>query len=207
MISLSKFYHIACINRAVAVAGVMAMCVFLSDAYAIGISDGKPDSVTILNPVVIPIQEVQDRLNARPQQPIEGIWELTGGGTIAIIHKDGDQGFVIEAIDSPDRSVMPGTEIGRISPTAVPTKYEATLYTKIYNGRTSSPKKIIMQLNDATHLSFVTIKKGVRVNLFRLIPYMFRGIVTPIDSKPENVNGAVRVGRPLKGKPITPRYL
>lgn len=151
--------------------------------------------------------EFRARMLTRPTLPIEGIWQLTGGGIVAITKNDDESGLAIVSIDCPDRSVLPGTVIGNLRQSAIAEKYEAVLFTGFSNGHPTSSKKIIVRLNDSSHLSFISVKRGVKINLFRLIPYMFRGVITPAESRADDMQGAVRLDRPVNGRSAKPRYL
>lgn len=129
------------------------------------------------------------RLAGRRLDPIEGEWSLTGGGDILIV-ADGD-GYAIEVVDSPDRSVLPGTVIGRARATAVASTYSATVVVDP-SDEGSRKNNFTLVLNDSEHLSFIGERKGLKVNPWRLLPYMFRGVVTPVDNRPDNLEGAVR---------------
>lgn len=144
------------------------------------------------------------RLSGRRLDPIEGEWTLTGGGDILIV-ADGD-GFAIEVVDSPDRSVLPGTVIGRATQSAVKGKYNASVVTDPASG-SGKMRSFTLVLNDREHLSFVENKKGLRINPWRLLPYMFRGVVNRVDTRADNLDGAVRHLPPGQSDREPRRYL
>ncbi len=130
------------------------------------------------------------RLSGRHLDPIEGEWSLTGGGDIIIVEQ-GDR-YVIEVLDSPDRSVIPGTVIGYAYETAVKGSYKATIFSILSGNSVDKSRDLILKLNDSEHLSFVEIKSGVKINPWRLLPYMFRGLIVPVNNRDDNLDGAVR---------------
>lgn len=153
------------------------------------------------------IDSVLRTLDCRADDPLIGRWQLTQGGEIAIAPADDMHGSLLMlVIDSPDRSIMPGTVIGLAIPSAVRGHYDAVFYNNP-GVKGSGTGKFMLMLNDASHLSFKSVKHGVKFNPLRLIPYMFRGVITSVDNRPDNHVGAIRVGRPDNYRLTTPRKL
>lgn len=144
---------------------------------------------------------------------IEGRWELTTEGAIEI-HRDTCAGnhpsqFIISIADSPDRSLLPGTVIGSCHKSAVANKYVGKIYSKYQNGKLSNLRQIIFNLNDPSHLSFIDNKKGVKLNIRRILSYMTRGALTyESNHSSDDLDGATRrYAAPSSHKPSRPRHL
>ena len=161
---------------------------------------------------------VRKAMQMRPLHKIEGIWTFpSDGGSIAIErHTDNTLRGEDDAIRyrmvvmrSPCRSLRPGTLMGCISATARPGIYAAEIYTSGNGGATlRNPKRFTLTLIDDAHLTFRQHSRRIKVNLWRLIPYMSRISVRLTDSDaPKDIDGCIRMfPRPLSG-PVEPRYL
>lgn len=156
--------------------------------------------------------EVCARMAAAPLHRVEGVWQIPADGGLLAIERaeraDAGTEYVMAVVAVSNRLLHPGTIIGRITPTAKPEVFEATLFTAVdRRGRPSRPKKFTLTLaNDDSRLEIRHIRKGVRLNWWRLFPYMFRGVVTPVDETPRDLDGCVRVF-PEPAVPANPRYL
>ena len=111
-------------------------------------------------------------------------------------------------IRSPHRRVRPGSVMGTARPTVKPGVYEATLNTRIAElGGLELPRQFLLTLNrDGTAMTIEPYKSPVKVNLFRLIPYLYR-VVKLQDSRPKGLDGAVRIYPEPTVNPLTPIYL
>lgn len=154
-----------------------------------------------------------ERLSARPLGRIEGIWRFPAGGAVVAIERygDGDTAtqFIMTIVSAPDRSLLPGTVIGTITPTSKPDTFKAQLLTSADApaGAPSSPRSFTLTLTDGdSRLELRHHRKGVKLNWWRLLPYMFRGVATPIDETPRDLDGCIRIfPSPSIGE--DPRYL
>lgn len=160
-------------------------------------------------------EDLETRLGELPLCPVEGIWQLPdGGATFAIEraepstdHSPGSLRMIM--VRSPWRSIRPGTVLGHLKPTARPGVYEARIYSALAQ-RTglNLPRPFTLKLNDrASMLTFEPFKAPLKVNLFRLLPYMYRRIIEPQKSRPDNLDGAVKIFPPTDSHPLTPVYL
>lgn len=134
---------------------------------------------------------------SRGSDPVEGIWEVGGDGAkIAITAKmPGSGSFDVTLLLSPVLDAPEGELIGTATSTGKPGIYEF----RLFNGKKSAlltKKKsaaFIGELDKPGQLSFRAFSKGKRLNLYRLVPYLFRiGIITE-DSRPSDIDGAVKV--------------
>lgn len=159
---------------------------------------------------------VKTRLAAMPLHSIEGIWQFTTDGALIVIERDNTAAPATDAltsyrmviIHSPARSVLPGTVMGHLSPTAKRGKYSAMIYTDSDGGsRLLKPKKFTLTLSDDSHLSFHKHGIKIKVRFWRLLPYISRlGIYTREDN-PRDLDGCVRVYPMPTSGPVEPIYL
>ncbi len=160
---------------------------------------------------------VERRLDSKPLHVIEGIWQFTTDGATVVIERDTGSGstfnqatrYRMVIMRSPVRSIMPGTLMGTLAPTAKRGIYSATLYTDSDGGsRLLKPKKFTLTLTDDSRLSFRRNGMKLHMRLWRLLPYLSRlGIYTTTDRSGEDLDGCVRIyPAPVNG-PVEPRYL
>lgn len=148
-----------------------------------------------------------------PLCPAEGIWQMAAdGATFAIVREDDasepmPRRLRMVMVDSPNRRVRPGTVIGHAVPTVKPGVYEAKLYTKIRElGGLDVPRKFLLTVGkDDSTLTMQPFKSPVKLNLLRLIPYMYRAVHLQ-QSRPDGLDGAVRI-YPYVPNPLTKTYL
>lgn len=127
---------------------------------------------------------------------IVGHWRMTGDADceFEIRPSQVDPGsYEMLVVSCADMSVQAGTPIGSLHSTPTPGRYLARI--------SSKPEKagarkvdVVVNLGDKGNLTFHTFRKGKRINLWRLLPYMFRVTIEREDARPEGVDGAVRVG-------------
>lgn len=159
------------------------------------------------------VDSVSARMSRQPLDPLEGIWELTADGAVVAIEREpslmrkSTATYRITALSMPDRSVAPGTLMGRAASTANARKFDAAIYTKIIDGRLQSPANFIISLSDDDRLSLTHYRHGIRLNLWRMVPYMFRYSVHSIDERPKGTDGMVRLYPHSEKSSQTPRHL
>ncbi|MCI9042376.1 MAG: hypothetical protein HFJ93_00445 [Muribaculaceae bacterium] len=144
---------------------------------------------------------------------IEGVWRLTApgnDGVLIAIERESPGDYVITVVEAPDRSLIPGTLIGRASRGSERGLYDSWMYT-------SSPISMLRGLrrrdftlklsDDGNRLTFRKHRSPLAVNLYMSIPYLF---IRPsirnerfVESTPQ---GAERV-YPVPLPPIEPIYL
>lgn len=156
---------------------------------------------------------VEMRLSEMPLSPIEGVWQMAAEGATFVIERAENSTDLAPAqmriviIRSPRRSVRPGTVVGHVVTTAKPAVYEARLYTS-FAPRTGliSAKAFSLEVKDDM-LVFTPFKSPIKVNLLRLLPYMYRRAISTQTSRPEGLNGALRLYPRSAAHPLTPVYL
>ncbi|MDE7143425.1 MAG: hypothetical protein K2N76_01345, partial [Muribaculaceae bacterium] len=87
--------------------------------------------------------------------------------------------------------------------------YEARIYTDFaVENRLGIPRTFTLHLaDDGAALTFKTRKSRLTINLFRLLPYMYRNVVSLRENRPDNLDGALRVYPPVASPRFGPRYL
>ncbi len=159
---------------------------------------------------------VSCRMAAMPLSPIEGLWQMANGdgALFAIVRAEPSTDIaparlMMVMVRSPWRSIRPGTLLGHLVATPKPGVYEARIYASLAQ-RTglSLPRPFSLVLGeDNALLTFKPFKSPLKVNLFRLLPYMYRRVVTLQDSRPEGLDGAVKVYPRPAAHPLSPVYL
>lgn len=161
------------------------------------------------------VGKIRERLASMPLHHIEGIWEFTGQGFTVAIEREGadsgdfsanPEGYRIYLIQAPNRALRPGTVIGHVSRSASEGVYDARIYTKSVGSRMSAPKGFTLKLDDNdSRMVFEQKRSAFSVNLWRLLPYMWRYTVRPNHTSTPT-EGCIRVF-PVPDLPFEPVYL
>jgi len=161
---------------------------------------------------------VISRMTSAPLHRVEGLWRFPAdGGTIAIEHCNlSSSGTLAEAytyrmviIESSNRNLRPGTIMGYLWATSKRDIYQARIYTSASDDGTclSGLKPFTLTLSDQdSRLNFKAHRKALKLNLWRMLPYMFRFSVSKVDDTPRDLDGCVRIF-PRPAIPAEPRYL
>lgn len=162
---------------------------------------------------------VRVRLAEMPLHIVEGIWEFASEGTLMAIERvDGSAVsgrtatatlYRMVVVRGADMALRPGTVMGYLATTSKRGVYDARIFTSRSDDGTtlSSPGTFTITLTDED--SRLTIKeygKSYIFNWWRLLPYMYRYLVTRRDRPSGDLDGCVRVF-PEPARPIEPVYL
>lgn len=161
---------------------------------------------------------VRNDMQRRALHRIEGIWSFPSNGARIVILRHTDQTtsgsedamhYRMIVLTSPCRSLRPGTVMGYLSATAKPGVYAAEIYTSGDGGATlRNPKSFTLRLVDDTHLTFQQHSRKIKMNIWRLLPYLSRISLRIADSDaPKDVDGCVRVFPHSFSGSSEPRYL
>lgn len=159
------------------------------------------------------VDSISAKMSRQTLDPVEGLWELTADGAVVAIEREpsttrrSTATYRITAVSMPDRSVAPGTLMGRAVSTADARKFDSLIYTKSVGGKLQSPAGFIITLYDDDRLSLSHYRQGVRFNLWRMVPYMFRYSVSSIDERPKGTDGMVRLHPRSQKSASSPRHL
>ena len=158
---------------------------------------------------------VTQRMASLPLHDIEGVWEFAGEGSIMAIERVDDThgaGTLYRMVNvrSTDISMIEGTVMGYLTPTAKRGQYDARIYSSRTDDHTllTRPSKNLIILSDeGSRITFKPYGRKFRFNWWRLLlPYMYRHLVTPMENNPGDIDGCVRV-YPTPAVPLNPVYL
>ncbi len=129
-----------------------------------------------------------------------GVWrQMPAGAIFEVAPIAGRQGeYTMSLLTSDDLTILPGTHFGTMRATAEPGIYDAELFLDPKNAGTqrNNRKKrrftISVDLH-AARMHFKEYKSRFTVSLWRLFPYLFRFSVKYEDTRPEGLDGAVRI--------------
>lgn len=159
------------------------LCFFLIIAAVIATTCPRPACQT----AVVTLDDVQT------VDDVEGYWELTAGGALLEFRRTpGKSGsYDIFLIDSPDYTVVPGTKLGSMDATAVAGKFDVILAADPRRGPGGKSRRFIFDIENGK-LRMSAYKVGKTVNIYRLLPYLFRVGIRDTGNRPEGIDGAIR---------------
>lgn len=137
---------------------------------------------------------IEERMDIEASSPIEDVWKLVATGGLIAVERVEPRGADVGSADcyrmvvlrAPDRAVRPGTVMGYLQPTAAGDTYEAKIYTDTDGDGTLRGAKSFRVVVSEDAMQFYRVRSGLSVNIFRLLPYMFRRAV---DYRPDDHNG------------------
>ncbi len=137
---------------------------------------------------------IEERMDIEASSPIEDVWKLVATGGLIAVERVESRGADVGSADcyrmvvlrAPDRAVRPGTVMGYLQPTAAGGTYEAKIYTDTDGDGTLRGAKSFRVVVSEDAMQFYRVRSGLSVNIFRLLPYMFRRAV---DYRPDDHNG------------------
>lgn len=147
------------------------------------------------------------RFDGRTLTPIEGVW-LWNNGALVSIAADSRGQIVLTLEDSPDPFIVTPVVIGTGKFGGIEGTYDVEL--KVSSNLSERKNKFkkarfILKLTDKGRLSLSPYSTGLKINAWRLIPYLFRFSVSE-NKEPNNKDGAIRVWPPY-GSPEFPIIL
>lgn len=133
-------------------------------------------------------------MEGRVPDPVEGIWRVAGEKSLIGIRPSGPDRYELVSIDCEAPAVLPGTVIGYASATARPRTYDADIFTKIYDGVLRKSSRFLISVSDdGNRFTLRQYRQGKTLRLWRLIPYLFRYSISSVDTRPEDLDGCIRV--------------
>lgn len=138
-----------------------------------------------------------------------GLWELTESGATVAVTPDEDGTFFFTLVDSPDRTMRPGTVLGAVRRAAAADVFEGVMYTSEDDGIPCDAARFTARLSDGGNV-MVFSRPGFRLrfNIFGLLPYPLRRAVSASADRTAAPKGAVRLfPRPASAAPLTPATL
>lgn len=155
------------------------------------------------------------RLSISPLHRVEGIWRFPGSGATVVIERVTGGASLPDAVTyrmvvlrSENASIRPGTVMGYLEPSADSNKFSGKLFTHSGEpGVLSRAKRFTLKLVESgSRFTLTAVKSKYSVNLWRLLPYMFRYSVRENRSRGEAPQGCVKVF-PVPEIPAEPVYL
>ncbi|MBD5347194.1 MAG: hypothetical protein HDR92_08730 [Bacteroides sp.] len=159
------------------------------------------------------LDQVCSDIAASGPEAVEGVWRLTAPdseGVLLAVERESPGEYVLTVVEAPDRSLIPGTLVGRVTRGAERGVYDAWMYSSSPLSALPGLKRNNFTLKlsaDGNRLVFQKHRSPWAVNLYMSLPYLF---VRPsvrkerfVESTPQ---GAERVF-PLPLPPIEPVYL
>ena len=138
--------------------------------------------------------------------PVEGVWLMSGDGALLAIERRAGSLDVYDVVllDSPDFTVMPGTQLGLLRQTARAGVYDVSLRTapglrSDYKDKLGRGHDYVLELGEDGRFTLSGYHRGKRISLRRWLPYLFRVSVVENSTRPEGLDGAVRVFPPSAG--------
>lgn len=141
------------------------------------------------------LYSVEATFNGYAADLLEGVWHVTTDdeGAFSIIRDPHTSHYLILVTNSADRTIKPGSVMGVAAATARKGAYDARIYTSANRGELSKPKRFTLTLSPDGLLSFRPVNKGLKFNIWRMLPYMFRRAVRTVDDRDPSLDGAVRI--------------
>lgn len=143
---------------------------------------------------VPPLESTSLRSAGEPEG-ICGIWETTAAQAVFRIDTiAGTRGnYSLTVLHSPELSLVPGTQMGTLVQAPTPGLFDAKM--KVFNAKApGKTHRVAITLSpDGTRLTFRPYRKNRTVSIRRLIPYLFRIAVIENDTRPADLDGAVRL--------------
>lgn len=157
---------------------------------------------------------VKKIIESKVPLPIEGIWSdpqsgaevAIVGGTVPGNAGTSDGVMLMVALRTPMVGVRRGTVVGWIAPTARSDYYEARIFTHLSGDKLTNPKAFFVHYSNG-RLGLTKQKKGLRINLLGLLPFMYRRSLRQEDNTPKELSGYVRIWPVDLEHPAKVRYL
>lgn len=126
-----------------------------------------------------------------------GIWQTGGpGGAVFRVQPSARPGvYEMRIIDSPDLRLASGTVFGTMTPTGTVGCFDAEM--KLNPASPASSKKhnfILRFAPDGNTFTMHHYRKGVSVDVLRLMPYLYRLRMTHHNNRPDGIDGGRRIG-------------
>lgn len=147
----------------------------------------------------VPPLEIVETGNDAEHTDACGVWETTASGSVLRFSRlaGARDAYTVAVIESSDYRIAPGTIIGSLTATAVPLCYDAEFISHPAESSVSLKGKkqnFIVEFDSRMRsCTFKAYRRGKRVSLRRLLPYLFRIAVIESDNRPEGIDGAVRI--------------
>lgn len=148
-----------------------------------------------------------ERFEGRTLLPVEGVW-LWNSGALVAVEADSYGALTFTLMESPDPLIDTPVRIGAGRFGGESGTYDVELTTSVDPSKkrpVPSTANFVARLTGEGHLSLTPYSTGIKVDAFRLIPYLLR-LSVKRGKAPAGLDGAVRVW-PSTGTPEFPVVL
>lgn len=148
-----------------------------------------------------------ERFGTRPLRAAEGVW-LWDSGALVTIEADEQGVITLTLVDSPDPLIDTPCVIGTGRFAGQPNTYNIELVTEgdvMKKNNLGKKARFIAKIINNSRLSLSPYSTGLKINAWRMIPYLLRISVTQ-QKAPDAIDGAIRVW-PNLGTPEFPVIL
>lgn len=136
-------------------------------------------------------------LAAGAADPLEGDWQVNGGGATLRFAAARDGSLDIVWLDGPALDIAPGTCIGSAVPGASRGLYDCRVETALDGSGKRRATTFALRLDaGADSFSMEAYRRNRRISVRRLLPYLFRVAVIESPNRPAGLDGARRLGAP-----------
>jgi len=147
-----------------------------------------------------------DSIASAPGTP-EGIWRIASGAVFSIKPRHGQRGvYDLALLHSSDLSVQPGSFFGTMTAGADSHTFDASLLSdpKVKSaGDKHKARQFVITFDDTfDNLKIKNYRTGIAVNIFRLVPYLFRVGIERRDERPDGIVGAERCNGDIINYPV-----
>lgn len=129
-----------------------------------------------------------------------GLWETTAGASVLCFERQpgAREAYSVTIVEAADFAIAPGTHAGTLTATATPDVYDAEfLVDPLDTGGKRRTHRFVVEFDEYLNsCTFRQYRKGKRLSLKRMLPYLFRIAVVSDDTRPEGIDGAVRLDAP-----------
>ena len=147
-----------------------------------------------------------DSINSTPGTP-EGVWRVASGAVFSIKPRHGQRGvYDLELLHRTDLTVPAGAFFGPMTAGADARTFDASLVSdpKLKAaGRPQKTRSFVITFDESfDNLKIKNYRSGIAVNIFRLVPYLFRVGVERRDERPDGLTGATRCNGDIINYPV-----
>ncbi len=154
-----------------------------------------------------PFEAAAARLDSLRLDPVEGLWSMSpagGGALFSIIAAPGRPGvFEMRILESPDWRVAENTLCGEVRAAARPGVYDCRMAAdpskSSFAPALSTHTATIELASDGARLIIRPYRRRHRISLRRWLPYFFRISIHEENTRPDDLDGAVRLYPPIPG--------
>lgn len=137
---------------------------------------------------------------------VSGIWQVGGGGVVNIVRTGPDR-YEIRNVHSIDTRIAPGTLLATAHTAGLQGALDASWLTMSDDCTLGPPyRRMLIKPGGPGQLVFEPYQTSPRINIVRLVPYLYRVSLLDPHTPPAGLQGAYRLYPPA-GHPLDPIIL